>query len=1090
MGHRDWFKLGLVLLIAGLGGVITKPVWAADYYVSTTGNDNNSGTQQLPFSSIQKAANTVQAGDRVRIMPGVYRETVNVRRSGSVGNPITFEAVNGWDTVFIYGSVNSKGFSWRSEGNGVYSADISQLPAKPELIYELQVPGSAFNGWPKYPEITFFQEIGDGIVKYPKAHEPDFTVETYWKYHENWATADGGNSVWNDNQARSGCPSSPASDLLACMSPKMTANSSLYNLTDQNTGGDGLDLRKYADLVGAVAYMMDTRSAFYIFRRQISSFDKSSGKIGWSDRADFDYLSGIPGIGAFTKYYLEGNPAFLDREMEWYINQNRLYIKTRTQVSPANLNIEIATRGIGLDFSEQSNLVFKGLDIMFVNNLLNNEGDIQNPEGALVGFHYSQQGEHVKFDHIKIAHSGKGITLRRPKVKDGLLSKDTQIVNSEIYDIEGNALVTYPYSLEGMTTSGFPMMQIVNNQIHHIGFKPVNRDYGLYFSNAYKLIIKDNYIHDVAHKCIAVTESLGEYILVKDNYLERCGLNHSEGSGFGIYSKDVPYTKVLVMGNVIRNNRGWSYASANAFWRTTSTNGPNYNGVGFFQGFSGSGLNQDRTTGITIYRNIFINNGYIGTSGKAKVYNNTIMGMGVTRNGILAGGKSSTFDNFTIRNNIIDDNYFGIVANPANMNNPKVDYNLYQRDSSIGVPPIPNSANPAGHLLLDSGLYPKEDYIYAKVCDANDRGESICYQTPWEVHGVENQGQKLFVDATNLDTSPIQSIKAKLSLASGSKAIDSGMEPSEVKTLMANMAQVLGITIVDQAKSGNAYDIGALEYGGAVPLTPTPTPPPGTPTPTPVPIPSWLKFLTNWFGNLIAGDLVNDEQINSLDWTTKVSREGGSSFTNYALRFDGVDGYVEVPHSTDYKPVNQITIEGWIKADSFSTNNNLTSTAFNQMRIWMMGNNSIGQGFSCYLNYVNTGNQRVSWYTGVETGRWYHLACVYDGQYQRLYVDGVKVGEITVGSDTINQDSNPLMIGRMSTEYTDGEIDEVRIWDVARSEAEIEGNMNREVDVNTSELVGYWRLNEGNETLAHDATGNHNDGQLTNGVEWVADRPF
>jgi hypothetical protein len=42
------------------------------YYVSTSGNDNNAGTLAAPWRTIQKAANTVQAGDTVQVRAGTY----------------------------------------------------------------------------------------------------------------------------------------------------------------------------------------------------------------------------------------------------------------------------------------------------------------------------------------------------------------------------------------------------------------------------------------------------------------------------------------------------------------------------------------------------------------------------------------------------------------------------------------------------------------------------------------------------------------------------------------------------------------------------------------------------------------------------------------------------------------------------------------------------------------------------------------------------------------------------------------------------------------------------------------------------------
>lgn len=44
------------------------------YYVSTTGNDSNAGTQAHPFLTIQHAANVVVPGDSVMVTPGLYQQ--------------------------------------------------------------------------------------------------------------------------------------------------------------------------------------------------------------------------------------------------------------------------------------------------------------------------------------------------------------------------------------------------------------------------------------------------------------------------------------------------------------------------------------------------------------------------------------------------------------------------------------------------------------------------------------------------------------------------------------------------------------------------------------------------------------------------------------------------------------------------------------------------------------------------------------------------------------------------------------------------------------------------------------------------------
>ena len=76
-----------------LFGIQLQPVSAAvnTYYVAKNGSDNNPGTQAQPWLTIQKAANTIVAGDTVFVETGTYNEHVVPQNSGSSSNPITFE---------------------------------------------------------------------------------------------------------------------------------------------------------------------------------------------------------------------------------------------------------------------------------------------------------------------------------------------------------------------------------------------------------------------------------------------------------------------------------------------------------------------------------------------------------------------------------------------------------------------------------------------------------------------------------------------------------------------------------------------------------------------------------------------------------------------------------------------------------------------------------------------------------------------------------------------------------------------------------------------------------------------------------------
>ncbi|MHC4698897.1 MAG: right-handed parallel beta-helix repeat-containing protein, partial [Planctomycetota bacterium] len=63
-----------------------------DYFVATTGNDNNLGTETLPWRTVQKAADTMIAGDSVSIRAGLYSEEVVPQNSGAPGSEIVYKA--------------------------------------------------------------------------------------------------------------------------------------------------------------------------------------------------------------------------------------------------------------------------------------------------------------------------------------------------------------------------------------------------------------------------------------------------------------------------------------------------------------------------------------------------------------------------------------------------------------------------------------------------------------------------------------------------------------------------------------------------------------------------------------------------------------------------------------------------------------------------------------------------------------------------------------------------------------------------------------------------------------------------------------
>lgn len=97
--------IDLAILLACTSTPIIAPVPVTPtpdtrkYYVSPLGNDANSGTKELPFQTIGKAALVAKAGDVVLIGAGIYYEDVKPFRSGEPDNYITYQNVGDGEVI-------------------------------------------------------------------------------------------------------------------------------------------------------------------------------------------------------------------------------------------------------------------------------------------------------------------------------------------------------------------------------------------------------------------------------------------------------------------------------------------------------------------------------------------------------------------------------------------------------------------------------------------------------------------------------------------------------------------------------------------------------------------------------------------------------------------------------------------------------------------------------------------------------------------------------------------------------------------------------------------------------------------------------
>lgn len=112
-----------LLLIAVIAP--TAVAAAADRYVSPSGNDSNAGTLSAPYRTVTRAVGVANAGDRIQLRAGTYREQVTVARSGTASAPITIMAY-GSEKPVLKGSDQVTG--WTRHSGSTWKRAVSTEP--------------------------------------------------------------------------------------------------------------------------------------------------------------------------------------------------------------------------------------------------------------------------------------------------------------------------------------------------------------------------------------------------------------------------------------------------------------------------------------------------------------------------------------------------------------------------------------------------------------------------------------------------------------------------------------------------------------------------------------------------------------------------------------------------------------------------------------------------------------------------------------------------------------------------------------------------------------------------------------------------
>jgi len=184
---------------------------------------------------------------------------------------------------------------------------------------------------------------------------------------------------------------------------------------------------------------------------------------------------------------------------------------------------------------------------------------------------------------------------------------------------------------------------------------------------------------------------------------------------------------------------------------------------------------------------------------------------------------------------------------------------------------------------------------------------------------------------------------------------------------------------------------------------------------------------------------------------------------------------------------DQYTVEAWIKATEKVVGPDIEGAIVSQHASSDDAKGTLDIKLGKLRFLVNTpeeGHLDLRTEMDVPTGVWTHVAAVYDGLSMKLFIDGTERGSMPASGRIVSRNRRATRIGGYAGTapgplWFDGEIDEVRIWEVARTPEQLRADMHREIEPQMG-LIGYWRFNDGSGTVARDYSGHGHRGELTN----------
>ena len=237
-------------------------------------------------------------------------------------------------------------------------------------------------------------------------------------------------------------------------------------------------------------------------------------------------------------------------------------------------------------------------------------------------------------------------------------------------------------------------------------------------------------------------------------------------------------------------------------------------------------------------------------------------------------------------------------------------------------------------------------------------------------------------------------------------------------------------------------------------------------------------FTNVWYGigNVITGTGFQEYGFESGDGPIFFPARRWQITTNTdsrSLRFDGTNDFAFTPHDARLNLADSMTLEAWVKPSLTGQRTLLAKAASPSVICYSLGLNSANKILLRVFGSTGNAFLSVTGGTALVTGQWRHVSASWNGTQGKILLDGVLDGSGSgIGTTRVSTISSFLVGGIFGSESFGGLIDQIRVWNIARTETDVLNDYQSILTGNEAGLVGLWKLASGEGQAPSDSTPN------------------